>query len=525
MLDPVRQQELWHEGVSLWQTILEQYGVGRTARPPPNRPRPSPICRATTGALPTPRGGAAGVRADPPDLSAAGRAAERDGRRGGGLDERGTRAAAFRRCKSVLEAMSPANFPLTNPVGARAHARDPRRQPVRGHRADARRPRARPADATPTRVRSRSGENIATTPGKVVHETPLYQLIQYSPDDRQGARDPAGDLPAVDQPLLHPRPQPEKSFVRWAVEQGLTVFMVSWRSADASMADVVVGRLHPRADRRDRHDPRAARRPAVHAIGYCVAGTTLAATLAMLAAAREADKVRSATFFTAQVDFERAGDLKMFVDDTQLAADRAAASQGGYLDGRYMAATFNMLRGRGPDLELCRQQLPDGRRLPVVRPAPLERRRDQPAGQVAREYLKRPLSRQQAGAARRAAASTARRSTSSKVETPSYIQAGREDHIAPAESVWRMTRPLRGPITLRAGRERGISPAWSTRPPQKSTSTGPTKRRQLRSTISSPAPRSTREAGGPTGCSGSRRSIPCAWRRRVNASPGDRAIR
>src|SRR5690606_21533910 len=84
--------------------------------------------------------------------------------------------------------------------------------------------------------------------------------------------------------------------------------------------------------------------PAVHAIGYCVAGTTLAATLAVLARRGEADKVSSATFLTAQVDFERAGDLRLFVDDTKLELIRQA-SQGGYLDGRYMAATFNLLRG------------------------------------------------------------------------------------------------------------------------------------------------------------------------------------
>ena len=98
---------------------------------------------------------------------------------------------------------------------------------------------------------------------------------------------------------------PEKSFIRWAVDQGLTVFMVSWKSADASMPDVVwddyvAAQIDAIDTIRDLLDV-----PAVHAIGYCVAGTTLAATLALLAASGEADKVESATFFTAQVDFER----------------------------------------------------------------------------------------------------------------------------------------------------------------------------------------------------------------------------
>jgi polyhydroxyalkanoate synthase subunit PhaC len=97
---------------------------------------------------------------------------------------------------------------------------------------------------------------------------------------------------------------PKKSFIKWAVDQGISVFVVSWKSADEH-GRCGVGRLHPRPDRGDRSCPRAADVPAVHTIGYCVAGTTLAATLAVLARRGEADKVKVATFFTAQVDFEK----------------------------------------------------------------------------------------------------------------------------------------------------------------------------------------------------------------------------
>ena len=104
---------------------------------------------------------------------------------------------------------------------------------------------------------------------------------------------------------------PKKSFVRWAVEQGITVFMVCWKSADASMADVIWDDyVRAQIEAIDLIRERLGV-PAVHAIGYCVAGTTLAATLAMLARRGEADKVASATFFTAQVDFERAGELQL----------------------------------------------------------------------------------------------------------------------------------------------------------------------------------------------------------------------
>src|SRR3546814_14423394 len=131
--------------------------------------------------------------------------------------------------------------------------------------------------------------------------------------------------------------------------QGISVFLVSWKSADASMKDVVWddyildGQIDAIDTVRDLLGV-----PGVHAIGYCVAGTTLAATLALLTARGEADKVASATFFTAQVDFSKAGDPTLFVDDEQMKMVEQL-SPGAFLDGRYMAPTFTLMRGRGPN--------------------------------------------------------------------------------------------------------------------------------------------------------------------------------
>ena len=123
--------------------------------------------------------------------------------------------------------------------------------------------------------------------------------------------------------------------------------MVSWKSADASMAEVDLGRLYCSADRRHRRTIRDLLDvKSVHTIGYCVAGTTLAATLAVLAAKGKAKKVKSATFFTAQVDFSEAGELLNFVDDANIAMIDSQLSSGGFLDGRYLALTFNLLRGQ-----------------------------------------------------------------------------------------------------------------------------------------------------------------------------------
>src|SRR5207253_5322738 len=190
------------------------------------------------------------------------------------------------------------------------------------------------------------GRNIAITPGKVVKQTKLYQLIQYAP-----ATDRVLEVPLIIFPPWINRYyildlNPKKSFIKWAVEQGLTVFVVSWKSADESLADVKLEDYALAQAEAIDAVREALGVESVHAIGYCVAGTMLAATLALLAARGEADKVASATFFTAQVDFSEAGDLKLFLGDEQLELIRQLSAEKGYLDGRYMAATFNLLRGR-----------------------------------------------------------------------------------------------------------------------------------------------------------------------------------
>jgi len=214
----------------------------------------------------------------------------------------------------------------------------------------------------------------------------------------------------VDQPLLHSRSQPKKSFIRWAVEQGLTVFVVSWKSADASMADIVwddyvLAQVEAIDVVRARLDV-----PQVHTIGYCVAGTTLAATLALMARRGMADKVRTATFFTAQVDFEKAGDLKTFIDDSQIKLLESMVTDG-YLDGRYMAATFNLLRGRSLIWNYVVSNYLLGEDDPAFDLLHWNGVHDQPAGKVAQGLSRGSLPRQPARHAHIRRRSTARRST------------------------------------------------------------------------------------------------------------------
>ncbi len=288
------------------------------------------------------------------------------------------------------------------------------------------------------------GRNLAVTSGKVIHETRLYQLIQYAPATEQVLETPLVVFPPWINRFYILDLTPEKSFVKWTVEQGVTLFMVSWKSADASIADVtqddyIAAQLDAIAVVRELLGVEA-----VHTIGYCVAGTTLAATLAYLAARDEAKQVASATFFTAQVDFEAAGDLKLFLGDETMATLGQLTAETGVLDGRVMAATFNLLRGRDliwnyvvnnylmgndpPPFDLLHwngdvTNLPGGWHRDYLQGLYRDNKLVKPGGV---SVLGEPIDL-------------------TTIATRAYIQAGREDHIAPAPSVWKLMRILSGP--------------------------------------------------------------------------------
>ena len=341
--------------------------------------------------------------------------------------------------RTLVDAFSPDHFPATNPLVIERAIETRGESLISGMEhliADIRRGQLTHTDPDAFRV----GENIAITPGKVVYESPLFQLIQYSPTTDKVLATPLVIFPPWINRFYILDLNPKKSFVRWAVEQGITVFMVSWKSADASMADIVWDDYI--ASQIEAIDVVRARLkvPAVHTIGYCVAGTTLAATLAVLARRGEADKVASATFFTAQVDFEKAGDLLNFIDDQQLAAIPAMAPEG-YLDGRIMAATFNLLRGN--DLiwsYVVKNYLLGEGYQPFdllhwngdVTNLPIKWHTDYLRDMYRDNRLVVPDSLQVLGTP----------IDLSRITTPCFIQAGREDHIAPPESVWRFTRLL-----------------------------------------------------------------------------------
>jgi polyhydroxyalkanoate synthase len=220
--------------------------------------------------------------------------------------------------------------------------------------------------------------------------------------------------------------------------------MVSWKSADESIRDIGMDDYVTAQEEAIDVIRGLLGVEKVHAIGYCVAGTTMAATLAYLTGKDDAKKVASATFFTAQVDFEDPGDLKMFVGDDTLTTLKQLTAETGVLDGRVMAATFNLLRGK----DLIWNYVVNNY-LMGNDPTPFDLLHwngdvTNLPGEWHRDYLER-LYRQNLLMTPGAMAVKGVPIDLGSIATPAYIQAGREDHIAPAPSVWKLTRVLKGP--------------------------------------------------------------------------------
>lgn len=438
--NPAQQQALMQEGMAMWQQVLGQYGLGPDGQP---EAKGEPDLPRTDRRFADPR-----WRAHPAYalihqtyLFLAERVADMVDKMEG-LSEDKREQLRFT-TRTITEAASPANFPLLNPVVMERTLETRGENLVKGMEhllADLRRGQLSHTDASAFKL----GENIAVTPGKVVHETPMYQLIQYSP-----STETVLDVPLVIFPPWINRfyildLNAKKSFVRWAVEQGITVFMVSWKSADASMKNViwddyVRAQMDAIDHIRERLDVKN-----VHAIGYCVSGTTLAATLALLHRRGEQDKVKSATFFTAQVDFEKAGELLNFVDDNQLGMVKAMSADG-YLDGRYMAATFNMLRGTDLIWNYVVSNYLLGEDYPAFDLLHWNGDVTNLPAKWHQQYLT-DLYRDNKLVEADALSVDGTPVDIGLVKTPTYVQAGKEDHIAPAESVWRINDHFSGPL-------------------------------------------------------------------------------
>ena len=258
-----------------------------------------------------------------------------------------TRQKAEFYVRQIANAVSPTNFVLTNPELLRETLSSNADNLVRGMQMLAEDIEAgggdlkiRQSDASMFEV----GRNLAITPGKVIYQNELMQLIQYAPSTAMVLKRPLLIVPPWINKFYVLDLTPEKSFIKWCVDHGITVFCISWVNPDAHLAgksfeDYV------------RDGPLAALdaikqaigEDKVHTVGYCVGGTLLTVTLAAMAA-RNDDRIASATLFAAQVDFTYAGDLKVFVDEQQVEVLEQRMAEQGYLKAGSMATVFNLLR-------------------------------------------------------------------------------------------------------------------------------------------------------------------------------------
>jgi polyhydroxyalkanoate synthase subunit PhaC len=362
------------------------------------------------------------------------------------LDPR-TREKAQFYLRQLAGALSPSNFIATSPELIRATLTESGENLVRGMHM-----MAEDIEAGRGNLRIRQtdsskftlGENMAATPGKVVFRNELMELIQYAPSTARVHKRPVLIVPPWINKFYVLDLNPEKSFIRWAVAQGLTIFVISWvnpderhaqKSFDAYMRDGVFAAL-------DAIELATGERK-TSAIGYCVGGTLLSVALAYMAQKGD-QRITSATLFATQVDFSDAGDLKIFVDRQQLESVEQKMSAKGYLDGAQMAGAFNMLRpneliwsyfvnnylkGKEPmpfDLLVWNS---DATRMPAANHSFYLRNC----------YLDNNLTRGRMVVAGETL-------DLSKVTIPIYELAAREDHIAPAKSVFVGAQYFGGPV-------------------------------------------------------------------------------
>ncbi|MEM9999478.1 MAG: class I poly(R)-hydroxyalkanoic acid synthase [Pseudomonadota bacterium] len=262
------------------------------------------------------------------------------------LDEHTKHKASFY-MRQVTNALSPSNFIVSNPEVFKETIATNGANLVKGMEMLAHdikdgkgELKVRQADYKPFEV----GKNIATTPGKVVARNDLVEILQYTPSTDKVLKRPLLICPPWINKFYILDLNPTKSFIKWAVDQGHTVFVISWvnptrdhaaKDWNAYIDEGLLFALDAVGEITDSPD--------VNAIGYCVGGSLLSAGMALMA--RRGDKrIATATLFTTQVDFVNAGDLKVFVDEDQLNVLEARMREHGYLDGSKMATAFNMLR-------------------------------------------------------------------------------------------------------------------------------------------------------------------------------------
>ncbi|HYR37149.1 MAG TPA: class I poly(R)-hydroxyalkanoic acid synthase [Burkholderiales bacterium] len=249
--------------------------------------------------------------------------------------------------RQYVDALAPSNFLMTNPQVLRETLSSGGQNLVRGLNnllADIEKGGGQLRISMTDETAFQLGRNVATSPGKVIYQNDLTQLIQYQPMTSEVYRRPLVIIPPWINKYYILDLREKNSFIRWAVERGHTVFVLSWVNPDAKLAqkgfdDYMVEGPLAAMDA----VARATGQREINFIGYCLGGTLLGATLGYLAAKGD-DRVKSATYFVSLLDFSQPGELGVFIDEAQVANLEKKMNQRGYLEGSEMAGTFNLLR-------------------------------------------------------------------------------------------------------------------------------------------------------------------------------------
>lgn len=364
-----------------------------------------------------------------------------------GLDPR-TRQKAMFYLRQFLSAVAPTNFIATNPKVLKLTAESKGENLRKGFENlldDMERSRGPLQVALTDTSAFRLGENIATTPGKVVYQNELMQLIQYTPSTETVYRRPLMIVPPWINKYYVLDMQPKNSFIRWAVGEGHTVFVLSWvnphgelsaKTFDDYLLDGPLAALDAIREATGERE--------VNALGYCIGGTLLACALAWLA--KEEDKrIVSGTFFTTMLDFSDPGELGVFIDEEQIGLVEKHMQKKGFLDGSQMAQVFSMLRendliwsafinnyllGKEPPPFDLLYWNSDSTRMPAMM-----------HGFYLREmYLNNKLIQPDA------LSLAGRPIDLRRIKAPAYLLSAREDHIAPWRSTFAATRLFAGPV-------------------------------------------------------------------------------
>ncbi len=375
-----------------------------------------------------------------------------------GMDENTARKARFY-TRQFVDAMSPTNFFLTNPEIVEATLESKGENLLKGMQnfiddidSETGQLRITMTDKDAFQV----GRNIATTPGKVVFQNDLFQLLQFEPSTVQTCKTPMLIIPPWINKYYVLDLQPGNSLIKWLVDQGHTVFVISWvnpdeKLADKDFADYVTEGALTAIDAVEK----VTGEHGVNLVGYCIGGTLLAATLAYMQ--DKGDKrALSATFFVALIDFSIPGDLGVFIDEQQLENLEKTMNERGYHDGKEMAATFNMLRANDliwsfyvRNYLLGKDPFPfdllywnaDSTRLPAKMHSSYLRT------MYLNNEFKKPGGMYVAGVPIDVSA----------IQTPAYFISTEEDHIAPWEGTYLGAQLLSGPIRFVLGKSGHIA--------------------------------------------------------------------